>query len=179
MQEQLLRMQLYFDSEVFMTDKMDAFQHPFELGRSISMIYRIGRWHMESQLTENTDLSGGQHTFLFYLYHHDGATQEEISRALSIDKASTARAIQKLEEKNYVTRVSNEKDKRVNHVHLTQKGWTSEKELKKNAQAWKAILVDGLNNEELQMMETIIEKLSNNASKYKNEQLGKGGTHDK
>ncbi len=151
----------------------------FELGRSISTIYRIGRWHMESNLIDNSDLSSGQHTFLFYLYNHDGASQDEISRALSIDKASTARAIQKLEEKKYVTRSTSERDKRVNHVFLTQKGWDSHKELKKNSKAWKTILVEGLNEEELKMMEHIIEKLSENASNYKKAMFKKGGTHDK
>lgn len=151
----------------------------FELGRSISTLYRIGRWHMESQLADKLDLSSGQHTFLFYLYHHDGASQDEISRALSIDKASTARAIQKLEEKGYVTRVTSEKDKRVNHVFLTAKGWDSEKELRKNSKAWRAILIEGLSVEELKMMEHIIEKLSENASNYKHAAFKKGGTHDK
>lgn len=151
----------------------------FELGRSISKIYRIGRWHMETHLADTLDLSSGQHTFLFYLFNHDGASQDEISRALSIDKASTARAIQKLEEKHYLTRVTSEKDKRVNHVFLTQKGWDSEKELKKNSKAWKAILVEGLSEEELKMMEHILEKLSENASNYKNATFKKGGIHDK
>ncbi len=151
----------------------------FEIGRYISMIYRIGRWHMESQLNESLNLSSGQHTFLFYLFHHDGASQDEISRALSIDKASTARAIQKLEEKNYVKRITSEKDKRVNHVFLTEKGWGCEKELRESSKDWKAILEEGLNDEELKMMEHIIQKLSENASKYKHSVLKKGGTNDK
>lgn len=151
----------------------------FELGRSISTLYRTGRWHMETHLADKLDLSSGQHTFLFYLYNNDGASQDEISRALSIDKASTARAIQKLEEKEYVTRVTSEKDKRVNHVFLTKKGWDSEKELRKNSKAWRAILIEGLSEEELKMMEHIIEKLSENASNYKKTAFKKGGTHDK
>lgn len=151
----------------------------FDLGRYISTLYRIGRWHMESNLVDKLDLSSGQHTFLFYLYNNDGASQDEISRALSIDKASTARAIQKLEEKNYVMRVTGEKDKRVNHVFLTQKGWDSEKELRKNSKEWRAILIEGLSEEELKMMEQILVKLSDNASKYKHAAFKKGGTHDK
>lgn len=154
-------------------------KHVFDLGRSISTLYRVGRWHMESNLVDKLDLSSGQHTFLFYLYNNDGASQDEISRALAIDKASTARAIQKLEEKNFVTRVTSEKDKRVNHVFLTKKGWDSEKELRKNSKAWRAILIEGLSEEELKMMEKIIGKLSENASNYKKTVFKKGGSYDK
>lgn len=151
----------------------------YELGRSISKLYRLGRWHMDMNLPETIDLASGQHTYLFFLFENDGATQDEISRALTIDKATTARAIQKLEEKGYVRRVSSEKDKRVNHVYLTDSGRACEGALKKNSQKWKALLVEGLNEEELKMMEHIIEKLSENASNYKNAVCRKGGQYDK
>jgi hypothetical protein len=40
------------------------------------------------------NIGSGQYIFLFYLYNHNGSTQDEISKALDMDKATTTRAVQ-------------------------------------------------------------------------------------
>ena len=57
-------------------------------------------------------IGAGQYLFLLNLYKHDGITQEELTQKVKLDKATTARAIKKLEDQGYVKRVKKENDRR-------------------------------------------------------------------
>ena len=59
--------------------------------------------------------------FLLELYINDGKNQEEIAETLKIDKGTTARALKKLEEQGFVTRIKDENDKRSNKIYLNDK----------------------------------------------------------
>jgi DNA-binding MarR family transcriptional regulator len=157
---------------------MDKESKPFELGRQISALHRHGRAYFDQRMSA-FELGSGQHTFLFFLYSHNGASQDEISRALQLDKATTARAIHKLEEKGFVRREDGEKDKRVNHVFLTEKAYDIQKELRSYSDEWKAVLVNELDEQDLIILEKLINKLSTNASTYREAHCKKGGHHVK
>ena len=60
--------------------------------------------------------------FYTALQEEDGVTQEYLTRLLHFDKAATARAIKRLEDKGLVTRQLNPTDKRQCHVYLTEAG---------------------------------------------------------
>jgi DNA-binding MarR family transcriptional regulator len=149
----------------------------FILGRSISMLHRQCRWFMNQRMSA-LGLGSGQHIYLFHLAHNNGTSQDEISRALELDKATTARAIQKLELLGFVTRKISEKDKRVNHVYLTDKGFSIQDELKAFSSEWKDILVAGMSTEEMVMLEHLFNRMTSNASNYRSSHSKKGGHHD-
>ena len=46
--------------------------------------------------------------------------QDELSRQLSVDKGLVARCVKSLEEKGYVRRRQDEKDKRFKYIYLTE-----------------------------------------------------------
>jgi len=55
------------------------------------------------------------------LQNREGITQEELTSIVCVDKAATARAVRSLEEKGYLLRIQDEKDKRQNRVYPTEK----------------------------------------------------------
>ncbi|EPZ62268.1 marR family protein [[Clostridium] sordellii ATCC 9714] len=91
------------------------------IGRYISQIHRKGRIYISKELND-LGIGSGQVMFLLELYRGDGKSQEDLAEALHIDKGTTARAIKKLEEAGFVSRVKDEIDKRANKVYLTNKG---------------------------------------------------------
>ena len=139
----------------------------FYLGKYISLLNRHGMCFMNSHMSD-WGLSSGEHVFLFYLYNNDGSSQDEISKNLEIDKGTTARAIKKLENKEFVYRVDDDKDKRIKRVFLTKKAFEIRKDLLKLSEKWKDTLVCGFDDKEIELMETLIKKLVNNASNYRN-----------
>ncbi|GAU75832.1 MarR family winged helix-turn-helix transcriptional regulator [Fusibacter sp. 3D3] len=142
-----------------------------DIGKYLSMLYRHNRIFIDQHLTD-PNFGSGQHTFLFYLKTHDGSTQEEISRALGIDKASTARAIQKLESHGFVIRHSDLEDRRVNHVSITEKGDALYSELKSISNQWKSIILESFSEQEITLLESSLKKLAQNSILYRNKKEG-------
>jgi DNA-binding MarR family transcriptional regulator len=120
------------------------------------------------------DFGSGQHGFIFFLYDHNGVSQDEISKALELDKATTARAIQKLEDSGYIIRKTSEKDKRINHVFLTDKAYGIQKEIRQFSAEWTAILTEGLTDDDLVQLQNLLSKLTHNAHHYKTVLTKKG-----
>ncbi len=162
-----------------MCDNNQASNPPLNLGRSIAILSRYSRWFMDQKMTAY-DFGSGQHGFIFYLYDHNGASQDEISKALELDKATTARAIQKLEDNGYVTRKTSEKDKRINNVFLTEKAYAIQQEIRQFSAEWTTVLTHDMTPDELSQLSTLMAKLTENAhntkTKLTNKTTKKGNT---
>lgn len=128
------------------------------IGKYISQLYRKGSSFISKQLNE-LGIGSGQVMFLLELYRQDGRSQEELSEVLHIDKGTTARAIKKLEEEGFLTRIKDEMDKRAYKVFLTQKS----KDLKQNIfdvmLNWEDSITSKLTNEEADMMIMLLDKI--------------------
>lgn len=64
----------------------------------------------------------GYGRLLHTLIRHGDMTQKELSEHLEIRPQSLTSALEKLEEKGYITRTRDQKDKRIQMVHLTPEG---------------------------------------------------------
>lgn len=140
----------------------------FILSKYVSILYRHNRSFMDRKLGEY-NFGSGQYKFLFYLYHHNGATQDQISKDFEIDKATTARALSKLENGGFIVRKSDENDRRINHAFLTEKGQSVRNEMVNLSDEWKNMLLQGFTDEEILTLEKLFLRLSHNACLYKNE----------
>ncbi|WAI02402.1 MarR family winged helix-turn-helix transcriptional regulator [Methanogenium organophilum] len=90
-------------------------------GALISIIYRsrnriLGEWASQAGIPVAVMSP------LIYLAKHPGATQDEISRRMMIDKAAVARAIRQLEDGGYLTRIPDEANRRRYCISLTEAG---------------------------------------------------------
>ncbi|AJD32156.1 MULTISPECIES: MarR family winged helix-turn-helix transcriptional regulator [Clostridium] len=90
-------------------------------GRYISVIYR----HLQILLNHHLNSYGigsGQYIFLSAIYKNQGISQKELTNLIKIDRATTAKALKKLERNGYVNRIQDTKDKRYYKLYLTKKG---------------------------------------------------------
>ncbi|QJA08331.1 winged helix-turn-helix transcriptional regulator [Romboutsia sp. CE17] len=131
------------------------------IGKYISQLYRKGSVFINKEVSKY-GISSGQFMFLLEVYIQDGRNQEEISEKLKIDKGTTARALKKLEEQGFITRVKDEYDKRSNKVYLTDKA----KEIRENVfdvlRDWNHMISQSLTEEEEEAMDKLLEKVCNN-----------------
>ncbi|MDH8679719.1 MarR family transcriptional regulator [Fusibacter bizertensis] len=141
-----------------------------QLGKLISILNRAGQSFFAHQ-TSDFDIGGGQLSLIFYLYKHNGASQDELSRALEVDKATITRSVHKLEKEGIVKRQRDEQDHRVNRIVLTEAGFSIQNELKGIALLWHDTLLEGFSNDEIVQLELLFGKLLKNARNYKNSQL--------
>lgn len=68
------------------------------------------------------DISVGEEPYYMALTKQDGLTQDELTKLVKVDKAATARMVKSLEQKGYITRETDPKDKRNKKIHLTERG---------------------------------------------------------
>ncbi|MGL4773105.1 MAG: MarR family winged helix-turn-helix transcriptional regulator [Clostridium sp.] len=133
------------------------------LGREISELYRMGNAYLAKRFSEYS-IGAGQYLFLAKIYRNEGVSQEELSELLNIDKATTTRAVTKLEEQGYIKRVKSNEDKRRNKIFLTVKAKSFQNTFFEILNEWNNKLTDSLDNEEKEELFYLLEKISKNIS---------------
>ena len=142
---------------------------PYEsLGKWISVLYRQGQIYITNEL-KPYNIGYGQFPFLNVLFEKDGIHQEDISQILSIDKATTGRALKKLEGEGYVKRVRDTKDRRAYKIFLTHKGRKLEPILHQILSQWTSILSFDFSEKENERIKQLLGRMYQNAldAKYK------------
>lgn len=142
---------------------MEQSNRPFILNREISAISRLSRVFMDQGM-EQYGLSSGQYVYLFYLLENDGTNQDDMSKGLDVDKASTARVLQKFEDFGLVVRVQDLKDKRINRVFVTEKGRALSVPLKQRSKELQDHLLAGFSPEEQSLLSDYIRRMAQQAS---------------
>ncbi len=77
--------------------------HHDSIGKMLGFLHRSAQKYFNHQLSK-FDLGSGAYMFLIYLFHNDGATQNETSSHLDVDKSHATRIFHNLEKLGYVTR---------------------------------------------------------------------------
>lgn len=135
------------------------------ISRYISNFYRMGNSFLIKEY-KGYDIGAGQYPFLIQLYLKEGISHDELTEKMSVDKATTTRAIIKLEEAGYVKRVLNEKDRRKYHIYLTDKAVAKKDEILLKSYHWENQLIGSLDKEELESLFSILRKMAKNNPGY-------------
>ncbi len=136
------------------------------VGRIISHIHRFTHIHLNNELA-SYKIGIGQLHFLMKLYHDDGLNQETLAHFLKTDKATSARAIKKLEEEGYVIRKKDESDKRAYKIYLTKKAKDLQPKIRKITRNWTNNLLTDFSNEEKNLLFSFLDRIAQNAAQYK------------
>ena len=131
------------------------------IGNYISQLYRKGSVFINKEVSEY-GIGSGQFMFLLELYINDGKNQEEIAETLKIDKGTTARALKKLEEQGFVTRIKDENDKRSNKIYLNDKAKDVREGVLDVLNDWNKEITKSLTEEEEEMLKSLLEKVCKN-----------------
>lgn len=116
-------------------------------GRNLSAIMRLTHAQLNKEL-EKLGLSSQQTPFFLATMKDEGARQEDISEFLFMDKATTARAIKKLEEMGLVKRIHCSKDHRCFRVYTTDKGKKLIPVIIGTLTKWHNVMFEGFTEEE-------------------------------
>lgn len=130
----------------------------------ISMIYRYTRRYFVRAL-QDSNLDAGQLPFLLHLYRCPGATQEQLSCALGMDKGTTARSVTQLEECALAYRTPDEHDRRINHVFPSSAALEQEDALFDIIDSLHELLFEGFSPEERAQVLSLIIRMKDNIEK--------------
>ena len=130
----------------------------------ISIIYRAHMSRLERKL-KSYGIGSGQFLFLISLYCKDGVNQDELSLDLGVDKTTTTRALNKLEQDGFIYREQDEHDKRYKRVYVTDKAKNIKYEIQNLSEEWNEKLFEGFSLNEKQTIINALTKMIENTKK--------------
>jgi len=137
--------------------------HPFM--RQIAITYRCAMQFRERELAD-TGLSGCQTPYLTALYRRPGLSQEEMAQELNVNKSSVARQLALLEEKGYVERRPDPKDKRSLLIFPTEKALALHDRIFRCYSAWSHYLTQDFSEQEQEALSRMMARIARRAESY-------------
>ena len=119
-------------------------------------IYRHNRISAE-------DLQPTHYAFVLAICREPGRSQEELAKELCLNKSTIARNLTYLEEKGYITRNALPSDKRQFSVYPTEKMLSVLPEIKSASGEWMLLLAEGIDEEELKIFNSVLERMETRA----------------
>ena len=128
----------------------------------ISVIYRNTNRYLDICLEEDK-IGAGQHFFLTYIHENEGITMYDLAKIGNFDKGTVTKAVQKLMDLGYVTTKTDEVDKRVKHIYVTEKAQKVLDRVYETRQIWKENITKGISSQEIELVADILEKMAENS----------------
>ena len=85
-----------------------------------------------------------------------------MAACIRVDKGTLSKTIKKLTEIGYIQVVSDEKDRRVKHLYLTEKALPAARKIKEVHAGFYQVFTEGLSLEELESAEKTLRKMTEN-----------------
>ncbi len=108
------------------------------------------------------DMTKEQFILLKVLHEHEGVIQKDLAFITERNKGSLARLINTMEKKNFVARIPDTEDKRINRVHLTAHGQKIFLQTQPIVQVCIKQAQQGLTEEEIKTTIAVLEKIQKN-----------------
>ncbi|WP_293936729.1 MULTISPECIES: MarR family winged helix-turn-helix transcriptional regulator [unclassified Sphingobacterium] len=122
---------------------------------SIAVMRRLQRNLREAGLS----ITSEQWSIMYNLWVEEGLTQQELAIRTFRDKPSVTRLINNLERVNLVIRVNDKNDRRSNLIYLTKTGRKMKDEGMKQARNTIEQALEGLNDDQIAVSNTILHRV--------------------
>lgn len=110
------------------------------------------------------EITAMEEPFFMAIQQNEGATQEDLTAFVGVDKSVTTRAILSLENKGYLVRKQDDKDRRQNRVYPTDAVFEIGDSLHKELLCLNNELVKGLSKEQLRVLSEVLSVIEDNLS---------------
>ena len=130
-----------------------------EFGRWVSILYRQFQIFINKEL-KDLEITSGECIYLIKLYENKELTQEDLAEIYYIDKAAITRSLRSLEDKGYIKRIKNPRDKRYYSIQVTEKALKVKDRIYNALKTWDDLISLDVNAEEFKMISTILENMS-------------------
>ena len=129
----------------------------------ISILQRNTNRYFDIMLEED-GIGSGQQFFLLRIYENQDITMLDLSRLGSFDKGTVTKAVQKLTEGGYVTVTTDQNDKRVRHLHTTDKALPVIEKLYNVRNKWIDSILRNLDEDERLKLFNTLDDISSTSS---------------
>ena len=133
--------------------------------KKINTISRCAVLYRNDKLNDKT-LTPLYHSYVFIITKNPGITQDELASELCINKSNVTRGLNNLEERGFVERKADEKDKRILRVYPTDKMLQAFPEIKEVLREWNSYLTDDIDENEIKIFQSVLQRITERAKDY-------------
>ncbi len=133
--------------------------------KKINTISRCAVLYRNDKLNDKT-LTPLYHSYVFIITKNPGITQDELASELCINKSNVTRGLNNLEERGFVERKADEKDKRILRVYPTDKMLQAFPEIKEVLREWNRYLTDDIDENEIKIFQSVLQRITERAKDY-------------
>lgn len=139
----------------------DEEQEVGEMSRWMRDLNDIARCatQFRSEMFQPLGIKSCHYSYIFTVCRHPGISQDQVARCIYVNKSNVARQAVILEEQGLLTREPLSGDKRVICLYPTQKAQDMIPQLKEIMRQWDQIVAADLTQEELQVLDTMLQKI--------------------
>lgn len=128
------------------------------IGKIIAVLSRNIQQELK-EVIEPFGLTVGEEPYFMELMYEDGITQDELTNRINVDKSATARAVKSLEEKGFLKREIDYKDRRSKRLYLTEEAREKYKPLVYELQQYNIRLTHGWTEEQYDLVYDSLEMI--------------------
>ncbi len=143
-----------------------------DIGKYISILQRLNNMFYANRLS-SFQIGCGQQFFLLQIFNNPGMNLHELALNGNYDKATATRAVKKLEEEGYVRTETEEEDKRIRRIYLTDQANPVVEKTQECVDEWAEIILEGLTGAERKEAERLLIRMADNAHRFNSRQKGK------
>ena len=104
--------------------------------------------------------------YILYLCKNPGVSQDVITKVLHLNKSNVTRNLQTLQDNGFIEKKVDETDKRSHLIFPTDKAFMIRPKILEKMHKWNDIILDGLSEEDKELLLLWLKKITDNACKY-------------
>lgn len=131
----------------------------------ISIIKRNTNKYFDTKLSKY-NIGGGQQFFLVRVYENPNITMYDLARLGQFDKATVTKAVHKLINEGYLSQETDEKDKRLKRLNITDKAMPVLEYIYEIKQQWLKNLTEGISQAEAEVLYKQLEMIASNSKEH-------------
>ncbi len=121
----------------------------------VEKISRCSNLYRNSRL-ESKGITGNQYGYIMQVCNHPGVSQDTIAKKMFINKSNVARQLATLEQNGFITRHTDEEDRRILKVYPTEKATAMYPEIKLVMDEWNEKILAGLTLDQRQSLKELL-----------------------
>lgn len=139
----------------------------FPLFPTVNYLSRLSKDNFRSVLADN-GLFVGQDEILFTILFNEGSKPSEIAKILNTSLSSISVSLKRLEKTGFIEKRNDEKDARISHIYISEKGKAAMQKIHKDLKAYEKNIMSGFSKEEIEQLRNYLDRLIYNASGVEN-----------
>ena len=150
----------------------------YHIMKNSSALYRLGQMYFNERLAPY-NLGAGQQFFLSRIARMPGVSMAELAQIGTFDNGTVTRAVRRLCDEGYIRVETDETDRRVRRLYLTEKGEPLIEPLADMRHEWFEAVTSGFSDDEKAQTGALLERLADNARSYVMAMQNKGEKPEK